>query len=219
MTAPSRQTLASAAASLEADVLRILQARARPAHAATSDAPVLILTIGLPASGKSTFARRLAPQIDAVILESDALRRLLFDAPVYSRSESQRLFAALHGAARELLLAGCNVIIDATSITDSDRRPAYDVAEQTGARLLLLSFTAPEDVIKHRLAQRLESADPQEASSAGLRVYRRMAARSQAPSSEHWNLDTSNAAEVEAALSRVVEACRPSGGRAMGGIR
>ncbi|HEU0072897.1 MAG TPA: ATP-binding protein [Dehalococcoidia bacterium] len=219
MTAPGRQTLASAAARLEADVSRILQASANPAHTATSDAPVLILTIGLPGSGKSTFARRLAPQLDAVILESDALRRLLFDSPAYSRPETQRLFVALHGAARQLLRARRNVIIDATSITDGDRRPAFHVAEQAGARLLLLNFTAPEDVIKHRLAQRLESADPQEASSAGLRVYRRMAARAQAPSSEHWNVDTSNAAEVESALSRVVEACRPSGGRAMGGIR
>jgi predicted kinase len=219
MIAPSRQTLASAAARLEADVSRILQTRANSAQTATNDAPVLILTIGLPGSGKSTFARRLAPQIDAVILESDALRRLLFDTPAYSRSESRQLFAALHHAARELLLAGRNVIIDATSIRDSDRRPAYDVAQQTGARLLLLSFTAPEDVIEHRLGQRLVSPDPQEASSAGLRVYRRMAARLQTPLSEHWNIDTSNTAEVEAALSRVVEACRPSAGRVVGGIR
>lgn len=219
MTAPGRQALASAASRLEADVSRILQASANPAHTVTRDAPVLILTIGLPGSGKSTFARQLAPQIDAVILESDALRRLLFETPAYSRSESQRLFAALHGAALQLLLARHNVIIDATSITHGDRRPAYDVAEQTDARLLLLSFTAPEDVIKHRLAQRLDSPDPQEASSAGLRVYRRMAARAQAPSSEHWNIDTSNAAEVEAALSRAVEACRPSAGRVVGGIR
>jgi hypothetical protein len=186
---------------------------------ATNDVPTLILTIGLPGSGKSTFARRLAPQIEAVILESDALRRLLFEAPAYSRSESRRLFDALHETARQLLLAGRNVIIDATSLSESDRQPAHDVAAQTGARLLLLRFSAPEAVIKQRLARRLDAPDPLDSSSAGLRVYRSMAARAQAPSSGHWDIDTSNATEVEGALSRVVEACRPGSGRVLGGIR
>lgn len=206
MTAPSRQTLA--AARHEADVSTFLQAASIPASAVTSGAPSLILTIGLPGSGKSTFVRRLAPQIDGVILESDALRRLLSSTPVYSRSENRRLFDALHAAARELLQARRNVIIDATSLRESDRQPAYDVAAQTGARLLLLRFSAPEDVIEQRLARRLDSPNPLDSSSAGLGVYRRMADRVQAPSSEHWEIDTSNAAEVEEVLSRVVEACR-----------
>lgn len=215
MTAPSRQTLA--AARREAHVSRILQAASEPASGVPNGAATLILTIGLPGSGKSTFARRLAPQIEAVILESDALRRLLFETPRFSRSESRHLFDALHEAARQLLGAGRNVIIDATSLSEADRRPAYEVATQKSARLLLLRFSAPEDVIEQRLLQRLDSPDRLDNSSAGLGVYRRMADRAQVPSSEHWDIDTSNATEVEEALSMVVEACRSA--RVMGGIR
>jgi hypothetical protein len=218
MTSARRQT-ASPRGGLEADTSRILDATSGEAPADPSDAATLILTIGLPGSGKSTFCRRLAPRIDAVVLESDALRLLLFGEPTYSRVENRRLFAALHAAAAELLRRGRNVIIDATSLKESDRRPAYALAEQTGARLLHLRFSAPEHIIEQRLSQRLDAPDPDDSSSAGLRVYRRMAATAQAPNREYWDVDTSEAAETEAAMQRVVEACRPRTGRVLGGIR
>jgi hypothetical protein len=46
-----------------------------------------------------------------------------------------------------------------------------------------------------------------------------MAATAQAPHREYWDVDTSEAAETEAAMQRVVEACRPRTGRVLGGIR
>lgn len=219
MTVPRRRTVALASPGQDADVSRILQATRSATPATSAGVPALVLTIGLPGSGKSTFARRLAPQIDAVILESDALRRLLFGEPSYSARESKRLFAAIHAAARELLNAGRNVIIDATSITESDRRAAYEVAERTSAGLMQLRFSAHEDVIEQRLARRAAAPDPADSSSAGIGVYRRMAEREEVPVREYWDIDTSDAAETEAALSRVVEACRQGAGRAMGGIR
>jgi len=216
MTSPRRQ---APAGGLQADVSRILQGTSARAPAQLRNAPVLILTIGLPGSGKSTFARRLAPEVDAVILESDVLRRLLFGEPSYSPAENRRLFAALHASARELLARGRNVIIDATSIKESDRRPAFEVAEQTGARVLQIRFSAPEAVIARRLTRRSESQDPADSSSAGMRVYRRMAELIEAPKRDHWTIDTSNDAETHAALSRVVEACRSQAGRALGEMR
>jgi predicted kinase len=219
MTVPRRRTVALARPGQDADVSRILQATSSATPATSAGVPALVLTIGLPGSGKSTFARRLAPQIDAIILESDALRRLLFGEPSYSATESRRLFAALHAAARELLTSGRNVIIDATSVKESDRRPAYQISEVTGARLVQLKFSTPEDVIEQRLARRADAPDPADSSSAGLGVYGRMAEHAETPTRDFWEIDTSNAAETEAALSRVVEACRQGAGRAMGGIR
>ena len=219
MTDRSPHSLASPPGKLEAGVSKILETTFNAVPDDSCVPPVLILTIGLPGSGKSTFCRRLAPLIDAVILESDAIRRHQFGEPSYSAAESRRLFAALHATARELLLRGRHVIIDATSIKESDRRPVYELGNQTGARLLQLSFSAPPHVIEQRLARRGETPDPVDSSSAGMTVYKRMTALAERPSREHWEIDTSNATSTNAALNRVVEACRYSAGRAMGGIR
>jgi predicted kinase len=217
MTAPRQPSRASAPARLEADTSRILQAVSGQTRSRLDGALVLVLTIGLPGSGKSTFARRLAPLIDAVVLESDALRALLFGHPSFSPAESRRLFAALHEAAARLLRTGRNVIVDATSLQASDRKPAVELARQTGARLLQLRLTAPEPVIVQRLAQRARTSVTAAGSSADISVYRRMAATAGPPGRDEWIIDTSSAAELEAALHRVVEACRD--GSLVGGIR
>src|SRR5687768_17228484 len=82
--------------------------------------PALILMAGLPGSGKSTFARRLAEATGAIVLESDALRQLLFAGPTHQATESRALFAAMFEAAGRLLSNGHSVIIDATNLKRSD---------------------------------------------------------------------------------------------------
>src|SRR5262245_56818396 len=96
---PPGRSAPSAAAALESVLAPI-----RPLPAARQRPARLFVTVGLPGAGKSTFARRLAPAVDAAILESDALRRRLFGIPVHSNAESARLFRAIHAAARRLLI-------------------------------------------------------------------------------------------------------------------
>ena len=219
MASPRRPASASTSLQLEVDVSRILQATPTRAPAPAVDSTVVVLTIGLPASGKSTFARRLAPLIDATILESDSIRRLLFNNPTFTRIESKRLFTAIHGAARHLLDAGRNVIIDATSIRESDRRPVYNIADAASARLLLLNFVASPDVIEQRLMRRMGAPESGDNSTAGPSIHRSMAARAEPPTREHLTIDTTDAAETNAALSRVAEACRAEAGMLVGGTR
>jgi len=181
------------------------------AAAARSRTPCLVLTVGLPGSGKSTFSRRLAAELGAVVLESDALRRLLFCTPSHSAEESRRLFAAIHEAARILLSRGISVIIDATSLKDSDRRPVYALAAETGSFLQVLHFSAPEEVIRRRL-QRREAGGSGDSSSAGYEVYLRLAATMEPPVRVDWRIDTSDEEASRAALEGVVAACRQAAG-------
>lgn len=65
---------------------------------------MLVAMAGLPGTGKSTLAARLAALSGGVVLSKDAVRAALFPAPVldYSRAQDDLAMAAVFAAARHL---------------------------------------------------------------------------------------------------------------------
>jgi len=173
--------------------------------------PALILMAGLPGSGKSTFARRLAAATGGVVLESDALRQILFAGPTHQAAESRALFAAIFDGAGKLLRSGYSVIIDATNLKRLDRRPAHELASATGARLIIVETVAPEAVILARLGSRAAGFDPAAHSLAGVAVYRHMAEEAQPIAEDHWQIDTSDGRATDAALTDLITELRLMG--------
>jgi predicted kinase len=182
---------------------RILELTGRPGL--TAGQAWLVVTAGLPGTGKSTFARKLAKATGAVVLESDALRTALFSRPTHEKDESRLLFEALYAAAEQLLADGSSVIVDATNLRERDRERAYAVAASAPAELLVLHFRAPEAVIAERMTRRGNGGDPDDRSTAGLAVYTRMAETEEPVRREHWEIDTSDAGATESALQRAIE--------------
>jgi len=111
----------------------------------------LILTIGLPGSGKSTWARQ---QADAVVIERDALREELTgdmrnhtQEPRVTREANRRVFDALE--------AGKTVIVADTNLRAKYRKAWQQVADDAGATYAVESFLhVPVDVCIERDAQR-----------------------------------------------------------------
>ncbi|MDG3440962.1 AAA family ATPase [Nitrospirillum amazonense] len=103
-------------------------------------APRLIAIGGLPGTGKSTLARMLAPEIGpipgAVILQSEALRRRLLDAPEegtlaasgYSEAVTTRVYGEMAGRAGLVLEAGHAVVADAVYARPDQRADIEAVA-------------------------------------------------------------------------------------------
>ena len=56
---------------------------------------MVILVLGLPGSGKSYFAGRLAQKINAEYLNSDQIRKEMFQGRTYSDSEKAKVYEAL----------------------------------------------------------------------------------------------------------------------------
>jgi predicted kinase len=81
------------------------------------------MMVGLPASGKSTYAKKLADKENAIILASDELRKELF-GDVNDTKHNNELFQELHKRAIQYLKEGKNVIYDATNI-NSKRRATF----------------------------------------------------------------------------------------------
>ena len=99
----------------------------------------IILAIGLPGAGKSTyFAKRgIRP------LSSDHMRELLLDDPT-----DQTNHALVFSALRDLILARLKLgrrrtYVDATSLTLRDRRPYITLARRWGAHVHAILFDVP----------------------------------------------------------------------------
>lgn len=161
-------------------------------------APTLVAVSGLPGTGKSYFSQRLAERLPFVILESDALRPLLFPAPVYSRQESFRLFKAVYQLIERLLKEGVSVILDATNLTEGNREYLYSVTERLGAKLILVRVEAPPEVVRQRLAGRGGESNSQ----ADWAVYEKLALTVEAIKRRHYAVDTSG--DIGPVLDKIV---------------
>ena len=76
--------------------------------------------VGLPASGKSTYAKEMADDNTVVLSSDDYRKKLLGDENCQENNEI--VFKTLYKDARELLESGKNVVIDATNINMKARR-------------------------------------------------------------------------------------------------
>lgn len=85
--------------------------------------PYMYMMCGLPASGKSSYAKMIHESTGAVIHSSDSLRKEIF-GDENNQTRQSELFSKLHRRVKDDLLAGKSVIYDATNI-NKKRRIAF----------------------------------------------------------------------------------------------
>ena len=186
---------------------RVLTGRSRPAVAPGSASPFLVMLSGLPGTGKSYFARQLVQRVPFLVLESDRLRKSLVPHPKYTRGEHSRVFAACHLLLEEFLGQGRRVLFDAANLTEQYRQPVYKMACRACVALVVIRFTAPEETIRRRLAERAAGLDPDNYSDAGWLIHTRLRQGDQPIKREHLTVDTSQDIEpVLEELARLVGA-------------
>ena len=147
---------------------------------------MLVITCGLPATGKSTVARALSEQAGFEVISSDLVRKELagiaptehrlegFRGGIYAADFTARTYSALLDRARPLLLAGRSVVLDASFMRREHRRPAARLARETGAQFACLEFDLPDEVIRKRLVDRMrKGGDPSDARPAILAAQKR----------------------------------------------
>jgi predicted kinase len=135
----------------------------------------LVLVAGLPASGKSVFARALVRRIGGDYLSSDAMRPIVAGgAPTYSTDESAALYEMIGRISRDFLVQGRRVIIDATSLYPEGRALTL-AAAPAGTATALVWTTVDEATDAARLAARAAGLDSEDNSEADAEVRARMA--------------------------------------------
>lgn len=135
-----------------------MAAAAVPAAAAEHPFPpgALVLLVGPPASGKSTFAAALvaAGFVDARdVLVADRYRAHLTGDP-RDLSADRRVWPLLRLALRERLALGHTTVVDATNVHAAKRGRHLRVAQGFGAPVVAVRFDVPIDELLDRNRRR-----------------------------------------------------------------
>jgi hypothetical protein len=165
--------------------------------------PYLVVLSGLPGTGKSHFARKLAERVPLVVVGSDRSRKTLVPRPRYTSGEHARVFAACHRLIDDLLTQGYSVVFDATNLTERFRQPLYHIAHRAGAGMVVMWFTAPASVVRQRLEQRAAGLGPAGDSDADWLVYCRLRPGEETVQGPHLAVDST--ADISPALESVVQ--------------
>jgi uncharacterized protein len=133
-------------------------------------APIVIAIGGLQGTGKSTLARKLAPELGpapgALILRSDEIRKRLHGAApearlkpeAYTASANAATNAAVIELTRGAAVSGHAVIVDATFLDVVVRQDLADAAQRAGVPFLGIWLHAPLAVLEARVAARTGDA-------------------------------------------------------------
>jgi predicted kinase len=110
----------------------------------------IVVLIGLPGSGKSSYLERLG----ATGLSSDAIRKLLADDET-DQTIHDRVFQTLRYLLRHRLgLRRPVTYIDATNLTPDERRPYVAIGQSYGCDVEAVWFDIPVAICRERNARR-----------------------------------------------------------------
>jgi len=125
----------------------------------------LVLVMGLPGSGKSFFAERLAQELGAIYLSSDRERNRMGQRGRYSSEDKLKVYLNLAQSTKDALNKGNSIVVDATFHLQQMRDLFSRLAYEEGASVFYFHITAEENLIRERLCQ------PRSESQADFFVY------------------------------------------------
>lgn len=145
---------------------------------------MLVIVMGLPGSGKSYFAEKLAVKLRAEHLKSDRIRKDLNLLGRYSLEDKVVIYSEMKRLSEENLKTGKPVVLDATFHLKKIRQIFYELADKFPDPIFLILVEAEEHVIRERLSK------PREDSEADLEVYNLIKGKFEAVSMPHLKLQS-----------------------------
>ena len=129
---------------------------------------VIVMVMGLPGSGKSYFAKRLAKEIDALYLGSDEIRKEIGLMGSYHLDNKLSVYEEMFKRAKRINKSGRSLVLDGTIYLQQVRGPFIFLAKSLSWKLSIIHIKADEALISKRLSK------PREDSDADLKVYQKI---------------------------------------------
>lgn len=119
---------------------------------------MVVIVFGLPGTGKSYFASRFAKMINAEYINSDLVRKEIFEERTYSDREKETVYHQMMERMRNALNQNRKVVLDATFYKNDTRRPFIDEMQGKG-RIFFIEVQADENIIRKRLRRSRQDSE------------------------------------------------------------
>jgi uncharacterized protein len=132
---------------------------------------MIVVVLGLMASGKSNRSRALGAALGWPVIHSDAVRKTLaglkptdrvpvaFGQGIYGEDFSARTYDEMLRQAAAHLAGGRSVILDASYKRAAERARVRQLGREMGARVVFVVCECPPEVARERLGLRLTNAE------------------------------------------------------------
>lgn len=129
--------------------------------------PIVVIVFGLPGSGKSYFAERLAERMNAAYLSSDRIRNKILQNKTYSDVEKQLVYKEMLTRMNAGIDQNKNVLLDATFYR-KDIRQLFTQEAQRRSLAFFIEVCADASVIRSRTEKKRPESD------ADMEVYKKI---------------------------------------------
>ena len=184
-------------------------------YAISPRTPFVVVMTGLSGTGKSALASTLAKEMGWAVVSTDEVRKEIagidpsshryddFNRGIYSPRMHEETYREMLVRMEERLLEKSSVILDGAYLKRSERERVRRMAEDLGARFLIVHVQCPDELVEERIEGRMWSENP---SDATVEVYRRQKSFAQPPNGDERphtiTIDTSES--LRAGAKRII---------------
>jgi predicted kinase len=148
---------------------------------------MLTIICGLPGTGKTTLAKKIADETKSFLLNTDIIRKKLIYDPKYNEEEKSLIYNLLFDMAEKFLSTGKNVILDGTFYKKELRDRAKEIAKKTKNEFRIIEIMCEERIIRKVMRERKKKKSE---SDADFAVYKKIKKQFEPIKEKHLILDT-----------------------------
>jgi predicted kinase len=146
---------------------------------------MIVIVFGLPGSGKSYFASRLAKMINARHVNSDKVRKEMFTERIYSEHEKKMVYNKMLELMKEAVQQNNDLVLDATFHRKETRQMLLEEMEDHD-EIIFIEIEADENIIRERVEKKRPFSE------ADFEVYKLISQQNEPLAEAHLVLKSTN---------------------------